>query len=246
MMKIDYFDDTVTDYEIQSTQTFADITIELPGFKREHVQREAEVRDIMGFSDSFLEDVIEKPKPINYDYYGEEQNNFSNMRQSYPEQNMNQNLNSNSMYQDFNQQPQQQIMPQQIQQPQPYIQKNEEIDYNYLKDSDFPQGKFGNISVDKAREEFKKETILTPFGANGKTLEVLGKNKVEAQQKELIIDEPVAPQQKVSKKNDYVSDGQITLDEFMENTENHVAESQIPSYDSPLKRRVSRNDMNYD
>lgn len=249
MLQIDYFDNNVTDYEIQSTQTFADITIEMPGFKRETVLRENEIHDIMGgpngidsFSDPFLEDLAPRPTQIDYDIYNDDQNLYQN-----PNNLMNTNqqpVHPNYEYQDFGQQ-QAPFINQQTKQQEQFNNYEPQFD-----ETDFPKGKYGDLPVEKAREEFKRETSITPFGANGKTMELLGKMREPIVEEQPIINEvpltEVATPKKAVKKNDFVSDGQITLDEFMENTDNHVVNAQVPDYDSPLKRRLPKNNMDFD
>ncbi|KAJ3616865.1 hypothetical protein Zmor_008984 [Zophobas morio] len=170
--------------------------------------------NVFAGDDAYLDNFIPSPVKVNYDTYND----------ALPVQPQQPN------YQPNYQQPQYQYQQPQMQAP------------TNLEESDFPSSKFGDISVEAARAEFKRETSITPFGANGKTMEILGQNQSENN----IVEQPEAVAKK-SKKQDFAYDGQITLDELMEDSNNYNDnQPSVPEYDSPLKRRLPKNNMEYD
>ncbi|KAF5279612.1 hypothetical protein FQR65_LT15360 [Abscondita terminalis] len=92
---------------------------------------------------------------------------------------------------------------------------------------EIPEGKYGDVLPEEARVEFEKETAITPFGAGGKTREIIGDAKVT----------------KIDNFRKTTSPGQMSLEDFLNDDEDETL-NDFQKYKSPMENKVSRNSFN--
>ncbi|ALD66135.1 DNA translocase FtsK [Spiroplasma cantharicola] len=209
-------DETFDERIILSSSKESDITIELPSFTRNYENNIYEEVNTDFYNDDFSN--------VNLENY----NSNQNYKEEYARPAPTPPPNPNRIV-DYN-------LDQKIQEARLQAENLVRKEHNYMprRDKDYSYDslpydtKYGQVSTEQAREELAKETNITPFGANGKTLELVqSRNK-----KEIKFEE--------------VKSGQITLDHFISETKKEKAEEKkmiedYGDYTSPMQENVSRN-----
>jgi S-DNA-T family DNA segregation ATPase FtsK/SpoIIIE len=233
LFQIEYFNNENNDLSLYDSQTIADVTIEMPGFKRvSNTENSPEITEIFSVHDEMGsnpvsrnayidDDLMAYNSDLNYDAYLTEDENEPNYNRHHEPNNQNH-------VPVYNEQ------PRQYQQPQQPINQNQNQPQDDM--GDFPTSIYGDVPVEHARKEFHRETAVTPFGANGKTTEIFKRNETE--------EEILAP--KPEPKNAAPSDSQMTLDDFINNNTKEDITVRVPDYDSPLKKRLPKNNVTHD
>ncbi|WP_342275602.1 DNA translocase FtsK [Spiroplasma endosymbiont of Cantharis lateralis] len=218
-------DETFDERIILSSSKESDITIELPSFNRNYENNIYEEVNNDFYNDDFSN--------VNLESYNSNQNYKEQYGHQNPNPNPNPNLTQNpnqNRVVDYN-------LDQKINEARRQAENLVREEHNYIprREKDYSYDslpydtKYGQVSTEKAREELAKETNITPFGANGKTLELVQSRN-----------------RKNSTKIEEVQSGQITLDHFISETKKEKEEEKkmiedYGDYTSPMQENVSRN-----
>ncbi|AUB31334.1 DNA translocase FtsK [Spiroplasma floricola] len=206
-------DVTFDERQILASVKESDITIELPSFNRYKEKNIYQEVDNDFYNDDFANIDLER----------------YNLNRNYPEefvQQPNQGMNRVVDFDLDKRREEAKNRAQSLVKEEPTYMPRREKDYEYNIPMPM-ESKYGQVSTEQAREELAKETNITPFGANGKTQELLRtRNKKE-------------------KINDNLN-GQITLDHFINETqkEKEEAKRQVEdygTYTSPMQENLARN-----
>ncbi|AGR40917.1 DNA translocase FtsK [Spiroplasma taiwanense] len=166
-------DDTFDEKQILASMKESDITIELPSYNKH-------------YNYNIYDDVKEDFYHDNFESNFFDENQFSNDHQNQSLNNSNLDFyNQNKGYIESNRgfsKVTEFDHDQKIYEAQERVannlQKQESQNYvprrSRLFENDLPaESKYGQISTEEARKEFEKESSVTPFGANGKTQEII-------------------------------------------------------------------------
>ncbi|WP_158637881.1 DNA translocase FtsK [Spiroplasma monobiae] len=207
-------EDTFDERMIISSVKESDFTIELPSFNRHNERNIYEEVHTDFYNDDFAN--------INLEDYNPNQN-YKDEFIIKPVQSMNRvvDFNLDKIREEAKMRAESSIKEEPIYSPN----YDEEYDYNLPLPS---ESKYGQVSTEQARERLAKETNITPFGANGKTQELLNSRIKKDSKKE------VAPE------------GQITLDYFINETKKEKEEAKkamedYSDYTSPMQENLARN-----
>ncbi|QHX36456.1 DNA translocase [Spiroplasma sp. BIUS-1] len=206
-------DDGFEERNILASMKESDITIELPSYNRNSDRNIYEEVNTDFYNDDFSNINLENYNP-NQDYKNEFMNHQEQGLKKITDFNLDK-VREEAKYR-----------AESFVREEPVYTSRREKDYDF----DFPmpiESKYGQVSTEQAREQLAKETNITPFGANGKTQELV-KSKTK---KEKVEETP---------------EGQITLDYFINETKKEKEQvkkqfEEFNDYTSPMQENLARN-----
>ncbi|WP_338985398.1 DNA translocase FtsK [Spiroplasma endosymbiont of Diplazon laetatorius] len=207
-------DETFDERQILASVKESDITIELPSFNRHNERNIYEEVNTDFYNDDFANLELES-----YNY----EQNYKDDYIQQPNQGMNRvvDFNLDKVREEAKFRAESIIKEEPIYTPLRDRVNDYEFDIPLPKES-----KYGQISTEQAREQLAKETNITPFGANGKTQELV-KSKTKKD------------------KHDDSLNGQITLDHFISESKKEKEEEKkriedYGDYTSPMQENLAR------